>query len=177
MFIAIGYAFTGDLPFQMPFSPKLKSNFVFKKYSFIATMSTSTMTQVLPPDGQQVNYSCSISRHLKQTMTGGTSHVCNNLKRMLTLDLAHKRTCFFCKSNWIWSFFKGTWTGIYQAGGSLARILGPLYLTNVYTVYGPRPTFGSIIALLCGVIILNLYLFKHLIPLAHRSKKIYFDLR
>lgn len=29
MFIAIGYAFTGDLPFQMPFSPKLNSNFVF----------------------------------------------------------------------------------------------------------------------------------------------------
>ncbi|XP_057380546.1 major facilitator superfamily domain-containing protein 8-like [Daphnia carinata] len=98
--------------------------FIAIGYAFTATMSTSTMTQVLPPDGQQ-----------------------------------------------------GTWTGIYQAGGSLARILGPLYLTNVYTVYGPRATFGSIIALLCGVIILNLYLFKHLIPLAHRSKKIYFDLR
>ncbi|XP_046639325.1 major facilitator superfamily domain-containing protein 8-like [Daphnia pulicaria] len=98
--------------------------FIAIGYAFTATMSTSTMTQLLPSDGQQ-----------------------------------------------------GTWTGIYQAGGSLARILGPLYLTNVYTVFGPRATFGSIIAILCGVIVLNLYLFKHLIPMAHRSRKIYFDLR
>ncbi|EFX78735.1 hypothetical protein DAPPUDRAFT_245849 [Daphnia pulex] len=98
--------------------------FIAIGYAFTATMSTSTMTQVLPSDGQQ-----------------------------------------------------GTWTGIYQAGGSLARILGPLFLTNVYTVFGPRATFGSIIAILCGVIVLNLYLFKHLIPMAHRSRKIYFDLR
>jgi hypothetical protein len=47
----------------------------------------------------------------------------------------------------------------------------------VYTVFGPRATFGSIIAILCGVIVLNLYLFKHLIPMTHRSRKIYFDLR
>lgn len=66
---------------------------------------------------------------------------------------------------------QGTWTGIYQAGGSLARILGPVYLTNVYTVYGPKATFGSIIALLVCVIGMNLYLFKHLIPLARRPKK------
>lgn len=69
-------------------------------------------------------------------------------------------------------YAQGTWTGIYQAGGSLARILGPIYLTNMYTLYGTGATFGSSIGMMLVVIGVNLYLFKHLIPLAHRGRKI-----
>lgn len=73
-------------------------------------------------------------------------------------------------------YIQGTWTGIYQAGGSLARILGPVYLTTMYTLFGPRATFGSIIAVLLVVIAINLYLFDHLIPLVRRGNEMSPDL-
>jgi MFS transporter, ceroid-lipofuscinosis neuronal protein 7 len=64
---------------------------------------------------------------------------------------------------------QGTWMGIYLAGGSLSRILGPIYLSYVYTIFGTWMTFGSIIAILVIALTINLSLFKHLIPLSQRE--------
>ena len=66
---------------------------------------------------------------------------------------------------------QGVWMGIYQAGGSLARILGPIYLSYVYTAYGTWATFGSMIAMLVVLLSFNLYLYQHLIPLLKRDPK------
>jgi len=68
---------------------------------------------------------------------------------------------------------QGTWTGIYLAGGCLSRILGPIYLSTVYTAYGTWMTFGSIIGLLIVVFAVNLLLFRHLIPLQKRGEKMF----
>jgi len=65
---------------------------------------------------------------------------------------------------------QGTWTGIYLAGGCLSRILGPIYLSTVYTTYGTWMTFGSVIGLLIFMFFLNLLLFRHLIPLQKREE-------
>jgi len=66
---------------------------------------------------------------------------------------------------------QGTWTGIYLAGGCLSRILGPVYLSTVYTAYGTWMTFGSVICLLTFMFFVNLFLFPHLIPLVKRGER------
>lgn len=63
---------------------------------------------------------------------------------------------------------QGMWTGIYLAGGSLSRILSPIYLNNMYASYGTWATSGSILVLLLITIAFNSFHFPHLIPLIRR---------
>jgi ceroid-lipofuscinosis MFS transporter 7 len=54
--------------------------------------------------------------------------------------------------------------GILTASGSLARAVGPIFVSSVYHSYGPRVTFLS----MCGMIILTIggiaVVFKRLVP-------------
>ncbi|XP_053400186.1 major facilitator superfamily domain-containing protein 8-like [Mercenaria mercenaria] len=59
---------------------------------------------------------------------------------------------------------QGIWMGWLTAAGSLARTLGPVFVSQVYDAYGPRVTFVSLI----GIIILTIagfgIFFKRLVP-------------
>ncbi|XP_048740690.2 major facilitator superfamily domain-containing protein 8-like isoform X2 [Ostrea edulis] len=59
---------------------------------------------------------------------------------------------------------QGTMMGILTGSGSLARAVGPIFVSSVYHLYGPRVTFLS----MCGMIIVTLcwiaVVFKRLVP-------------
>ncbi|XP_062616053.1 major facilitator superfamily domain-containing protein 8-like [Saccostrea cucullata] len=59
---------------------------------------------------------------------------------------------------------QGTMMGFLTASGSLARTVGPIFVSLIYNSFGPRVTFLS----LCGMIILTLgwitFVFKRLVP-------------
>ncbi|KAK7496588.1 hypothetical protein BaRGS_00012240, partial [Batillaria attramentaria] len=61
---------------------------------------------------------------------------------------------------------QGLWMGFLTATGSLARTLGPIFVSQVYDAYGPRVTFASS----CGVILLTLCCcaaaYRRLLPFA-----------
>jgi len=70
---------------------------------------------------------------------------------------------FFCLG-------QGVWMGIYLSAGSLSRIVGPLYLSWVYTVHGTWATCGSLIAILAVLFVVNVVLSDHLTPLLERDR-------
>ncbi|XP_046368655.2 major facilitator superfamily domain-containing protein 8-like isoform X2 [Haliotis rufescens] len=59
---------------------------------------------------------------------------------------------------------QGTWMGWLTASGSLARTLGPIFVSQIYYSFGPRVTFGAD----CGIILLTIIaiiaVFKRLVP-------------
>jgi len=65
---------------------------------------------------------------------------------------------------------QGVWMGIYLSAGSLSRIVGPLYLSWVYTVHGTWATCGSLIAILAVLFVVNVVLSDHLTPLLERDR-------
>lgn len=60
--------------------------------------------------------------------------------------------------------------GWLAAAGSGARVLGPVYISQVYSLRGPRWAFG----LVCGLVLLSLALLaaahRRLVPFAARPR-------
>ena len=54
--------------------------------------------------------------------------------------------------------------GWLTAAGSLARTLGPVFVSQVYDAYGPRITFISLICIIAITITVFAIFFKKLVP-------------
>lgn len=54
--------------------------------------------------------------------------------------------------------------GLLTASGSLARTLGPVFVSEVYDAYGPRVTFVSMLSMVVVTIIGLVAVFRKLIP-------------
>ncbi|XP_071125177.1 major facilitator superfamily domain-containing protein 8-like isoform X2 [Mytilus edulis] len=59
---------------------------------------------------------------------------------------------------------QGMMMGWLTASGSLARTVGPIFVSQVYNAYGPRVTFGSMIIIVFLAILMLLAVFKRLTP-------------
>ncbi|KAH9488155.1 Major facilitator super domain-containing protein 8 [Bulinus truncatus] len=59
---------------------------------------------------------------------------------------------------------QGLWMGWLTASGSLARTVGPIYVSQVYDSYGPQITFGSCCGFIVATICFYLIVFKRLVP-------------
>lgn len=59
---------------------------------------------------------------------------------------------------------QGVMMGVLSSTGSLARILGPIVVGNLYQYYGPRILYGSVGALILVTIIFNGIMYKKLVP-------------
>ncbi|PVD34965.1 hypothetical protein C0Q70_06246 [Pomacea canaliculata] len=59
---------------------------------------------------------------------------------------------------------QGLWMGYLTATGSLARTLGPIFVSQIYDAYGPRVTFASACAVLLLTVGLCLLSYRRLLP-------------
>ncbi|CAC5362112.1 MSFD8 [Mytilus coruscus] len=59
---------------------------------------------------------------------------------------------------------QGMMMGWLTASGSLARTVGPIFVSQVYNAYGPRVTFVSMIIIVFLAILMLLGVFKRLVP-------------
>lgn len=59
--------------------------------------------------------------------------------------------------------------GWLTASGSLARALGPVFVSQVYDAYGPRVTFISVIGIIVLAVVILLVIYKRLVPFGSRS--------
>ncbi|XP_053400185.1 major facilitator superfamily domain-containing protein 8-like isoform X2 [Mercenaria mercenaria] len=59
---------------------------------------------------------------------------------------------------------QGLWMGWLTASGSLARALGPVFVTQVYDAFGPRVAFSAMTAIIIIAIITLLIIYKRLVP-------------
>lgn len=59
---------------------------------------------------------------------------------------------------------QGIWMGWLTAAGSLARTLGPVFVSQIYDAYGPRVTFITLIGLIILTIFGFISVFKRLVP-------------
>lgn len=59
---------------------------------------------------------------------------------------------------------QGIWMGWLTAAGSLARTLGPVFVSQVYDFFGPRVTFVSLIVVIILSIIGFIAVFRRLVP-------------
>ena len=60
--------------------------------------------------------------------------------------------------------------GWLTASGSLARTLGPVFVSQIYTAYGPRVTFSTDCAIVLLTIIGVCIVFKRLVPFTFTGK-------
>jgi len=67
---------------------------------------------------------------------------------------------------------QGVWMGLLTGCGSLARVTGPIWLSFTYTNYGTVAVYMTLAVLEAAAVILLLVTFKHLTPMAERSRKI-----
>lgn len=65
-------------------------------------------------------------------------------------------------------FLQGVYMGWLTASGSGARTLGPVFVSQVYTILGPRWAFSLICAMVLGAIILLSSLYHRLIAFSVR---------
>lgn len=69
-------------------------------------------------------------------------------------------------------FLKGVYMGWLTASGSGARVLGPVFVSQLYTHLGPRWAFS----LVCGIIVLSLLLlevvYKRLVAYSVRYERL-----
>lgn len=65
---------------------------------------------------------------------------------------------------------QGVWMGLLTASGSLARTLGPVFVSEVYDAYGPRVTFVSMISMTTVTIVGLIVVFRKLIPFKSGAK-------
>lgn len=63
---------------------------------------------------------------------------------------------------------QGVYMGWLTAAGSGARTLGPIFVSNVYTLFGPRWAFSLICGLVVGAILLLSFFYKRLIGFSVR---------
>ncbi|XP_060589826.1 major facilitator superfamily domain-containing protein 8-like [Ruditapes philippinarum] len=59
---------------------------------------------------------------------------------------------------------QGLWMGWLTAAGSLARTLGPVFVSQVYDAYGPRVAFTAMTANIFITLIILLIVYKRLVP-------------
>ncbi|XP_059139845.1 major facilitator superfamily domain-containing protein 8-like [Physella acuta] len=59
---------------------------------------------------------------------------------------------------------QGLWMGWLTAAGSLARTVGPIYVSQIYDSFGPQITFGSCCAFIVVTIGYYLVIFRRLVP-------------
>lgn len=67
---------------------------------------------------------------------------------------------------------QGVYMGWLTAAGSGARTLGPIFVSNIYTLYGPRWAFSLICGLVVGAIVLLSAVYKRLIAYSVRLGRI-----
>ncbi|XP_042208823.1 major facilitator superfamily domain-containing protein 8-like isoform X3 [Homarus americanus] len=60
---------------------------------------------------------------------------------------------------------QGVWMGILTSAGSLSRVTGPICVSYMYTVLGTRWTFGVLFLLMILTFIINLCLYRRLVPM------------
>uniref|UniRef100_A0AC35G7R1 Major facilitator superfamily (MFS) profile domain-containing protein n=1 Tax=Panagrolaimus sp. PS1159 TaxID=55785 RepID=A0AC35G7R1_9BILA len=65
---------------------------------------------------------------------------------------------------------QGTQQGILQASGSIARIIGPLGISVLYTDFGPRMTWNTEIAVIGITLLCWIIFYKRMIPLSLNLK-------
>ncbi|XP_012943228.1 major facilitator superfamily domain-containing protein 8 [Aplysia californica] len=65
---------------------------------------------------------------------------------------------------------QGLWMGWLTASGSLARTMGPIYVSQVYDSFGPQVTFGSSGGFILVTIIFYLLIFRRLVPFSFKDK-------
>lgn len=54
--------------------------------------------------------------------------------------------------------------GVLTAAGSLARTLGPIFVSTLYEHTGPEITFAAVDGVVCGGIVILLFFFTKLVP-------------
>ncbi|KAK4005975.1 hypothetical protein OUZ56_011106 [Daphnia magna] len=66
-------------------------------------------------------------------------------------------------------FPQGTWMGILAAGACFARVLCPICVTNIYSVYGPLATFAFMTGVMVLVLMLLVIYYRHLVPYRYEN--------
>ncbi|KAL5011895.1 hypothetical protein ScPMuIL_010446 [Solemya velum] len=64
---------------------------------------------------------------------------------------------------------QGTMMGLLTAAGSLARTVGPIYVSEMYDTFGPRVTFSSVSGLIVFTVIVMIFIFKKLVPFTFKN--------
>lgn len=64
---------------------------------------------------------------------------------------------------------QGLWMGWLTASGSLARTVGPVYVSQVYDSFGPQVTFGSCCGFIVVTIVFYLIVFRRLVPFSFKE--------
>ncbi|TRY68880.1 hypothetical protein TCAL_11023 [Tigriopus californicus] len=67
---------------------------------------------------------------------------------------------------------QGLWMGALTAGGSLARVLGPIFVTFVYQSLGTYATMGIVTGSMVLSLIITLLTYKRLVPFKNRQPKV-----
>ncbi|XP_035681931.1 major facilitator superfamily domain-containing protein 8-like isoform X1 [Branchiostoma floridae] len=65
---------------------------------------------------------------------------------------------------------QGTWMGWLTASGSLARTLGPVFVSQIYTYHGPRIAFGAAAGIVLVAIFWLIGVYRRLVPYVERNK-------
>ncbi|XP_069944648.1 major facilitator superfamily domain-containing protein 8 isoform X2 [Cherax quadricarinatus] len=60
---------------------------------------------------------------------------------------------------------QGVWMGILTSTGGLSRVVGPIFVSYLYTALGTRWTFGILFLLMCIVVVEICFLYPKLIPM------------
>lgn len=67
---------------------------------------------------------------------------------------------------------QGLWMGWLTASGSLARVLGPIYVSQVYNSFGPQITFGSCCGFIALTIVFYLIVFRRVVPFSFKDESL-----
>ena len=57
--------------------------------------------------------------------------------------------------------------GVLTAAGSLARVVGPMFVTFMYDTFGPQITFATNDGIIATAIVLLMILYYRLVPYGH----------
>ena len=66
---------------------------------------------------------------------------------------------------------QGVWMGLLTAAGSLARICGPIFVSEIYKEFGTYWTFGLCAGSILLATIVTLATYKRLVPIETRVAK------
>lgn len=88
-----------------------------------------------------------------------------------------KQKLLLCKLEWlfiVWvlCFLQGVYMGWLTASGSGARTLGPVFVSHVYTLLGPRWAFSLICGMVLAAIILLTSSYRKLVAFSERHRRI-----
>ncbi|GFN82133.1 major facilitator superfamily domain-containing protein 8 [Plakobranchus ocellatus] len=143
-----------------------------QRFSSITESTTQSPTVTTPPDGDTAE-GCPWNLlwcahvpvlHLAQYAIG-------TLLYGIGYPLCHVLT-FTIFSKVLGSKPQGLWMGIFAASGSLAGISGPVLISHVYDLWGPRVAFTGCTAFLTLIILYTFAVIHRLIPFSQRQKQI-----